>query len=160
MNLLSPIAIYSCRWLHDAPWASIERKASFIYSRLCNCIGIRKNPLRGCGYGFIRSLPCYVLQNTSLSHVGRKVSNLCYVGKHIFDQCFDTSSSATTSVTWAGMSLISASALLLMLRHFCYVGRHVSIQYCTVPSGTYCVVSLSFIVIDLCRQTLICCIQA
>ena len=40
--------------------------------------------------------------------------------------------------------MFSALALLLVLRHFCYVGRHVFVQYCTVPSGTYYVVSLSF----------------
>ena len=32
---------------------------------------------------------------------------------------------------------------------------HVSVQYCTVPSGTYCVASLSFIVIGLYKQTFI-----
>ena len=45
--------------------------------------------------------------------------------------------------------MFNASTLLLMLRHLCYMGRHVlcfntSAQYCTVPSGTYCVVFLSF----------------
>ena len=34
-------------------------------------------------------------------------------------QCYDT------FITWADTSLISASVLLLVLRHICYVGRHV-----------------------------------
>ena len=82
---------------------------------------------------------------------------------------------------WAGMSLINDSTLLLVLRHFCYVGRHVSNhffgtptsdtsvtwastslisalalllyattpQYCTVPSGTYCAMSYSFLITGL-----------
>ena len=76
--------------------------------------------------------------------------HFCYVGRHV---------------------LISASALLLVLRNFCYVGRHVLfstsvllisatallfsasalllcatvLQYCIVSSDTYCVVSYSFI---------------
>ena len=61
----------------------------------------------------------------------------------------------------AGHVLIGASALLLVLRHFCYVGRHVlisasalllcatALQYCIVPSGTYCAVSDSFIITGL-----------
>ena len=63
-----------------------------------------------------------------------------YVGKHV---------------------LIGGSALLLVLRHFCYVGRHIlisasalllcatALQYCIVPSGTYCAVSDSFIITGL-----------
>ena len=38
-----------------------------------------------------------------------------------------------TSVTWVGTSLFNASALLLVLRHFCYVGRHVSDQCYGTP---------------------------
>ena len=44
LYLLSLVAIYSCRWLHDAPRASIERKFTFIYFRLCNRINLSKNP--------------------------------------------------------------------------------------------------------------------
>ena len=36
--------------------------------------------------------------------------------------CYDT------FVMWADTSLFSASALLIVLRHLCYVGRHVSDQ--------------------------------
>ena len=36
---------------------------------------------------------------------------------------------------WAGTSPISASALLLVLRHFCYVGRHVSDQCFGTPAS-------------------------
>ena len=36
---------------------------------------------------------------------------------------------------WAGMSLISASALLLVLQHFCYLGRHVSDQCFDTPAS-------------------------
>ena len=57
--------------------------------------------------------------------------------------------------------LISASTLMLVLRHFCYMGRHVlisvsallfcatALQYCTVSLGTYCAVSDSFIITGL-----------
>ena len=63
--------------------------------------------------------------------------------------------------------MISASALLLVLRHFCYVGRHILIsasalllcatapQYYTVLSGTYCVVSYSFLMTSLGNPTVI-----
>ena len=44
---------------------------------------------------------------------------------------------------WADTSLFSTLALMLVLRHLCYVGRHVSIQYCTIPLGTYCAVSVT-----------------
>ena len=45
--------------------------------------------------------------------------------------CYDT------SVMLADTSLFSASSLLLVLRHFCYVGRHVSNQcYDTHASAT------------------------
>ena len=40
------------------------------------------------------------------------------------------------SVMWAGMSLFSASALLLVLRHFCYVGMHIS-DHCYDTSASY-----------------------
>ena len=40
-------------------------------------------------------------------------------------------------------------------RHICYMGSHVSVLYYTVPSGTYCAASLSFIVSGLYRQTFI-----
>ena len=50
--------------------------------------------------------------------------------------------------------LIDDSALLLVLRHFCCVGRHFLVgttipQYSIVPSGTYCVASYSFLMIGL-----------
>ena len=96
------------------------------------------------------------------------------VGRHVFDQCFDTPASAT-ALLLRGQARsdqcfgtpASASALLLVLRHFCYVGRHVLIsasalllcatapQYCIVPSGTYCVASYSFLMISLGSQTVI-----
>ena len=87
--------------------------------------------------------------------------HFCYVGRHVLI-------GATTLLLvlqhfyYMGRHiLIGASALLLVLRHFCYVGRHVLIsvlalllcatelQYCTVPSGTYCVVSYSFLITGL-----------
>ena len=66
--------------------------------------------------------------------------HFCYVGRHV---------------------LIGALALLLVLQNFCYVGKHVlisasalllcatALQYCIVPSGTYCAMSDSFIITDL-----------
>ena len=53
-------------------------------------------------------------------------------GKARSDQCFGTPASVT--------------ALLLVLRHFCYVSRHVSVQYCTIPSGSWCTMPISFMV--------------
>ena len=47
------------------------------------------------------------------------------MGKHVSVQCFGTPASAT--------------ALLLC-------GHALSVQYCTISSGTYCVVSHSFII--------------
>ena len=45
------------------------------------------------------------------------------------DQCDDTPALCyNTSVMWAGTSLFNVMTLLLVLRHFCYVGRHVSVQ--------------------------------
>ena len=57
----------------------------------------------------------------------------------------------------ASALLIGALALLLVLRHSCCVGRHVlygatAPQYCTVPSGTYCTASYSFLMIGLGSQ--------
>ena len=40
-----------------------------------------------------------------------------------------------TSVTWTCTPLISASTLLLVLRHFCYVGRHVSDRCFGTPAS-------------------------
>ena len=40
----------------------------------------------------------------------------------------------------------SASALLLVFRHFYYVGKHVSVPYRTVPSGICCTKSRSFFI--------------
>ena len=58
----------------------------------------------------------------------------------------------------ASALLIGATALLLVLRHSCCVGRHVlygatAPQYCIVPSGTYCTASYSFLMIGLGSQT-------
>ena len=68
---------------------------------------------------------------------------------------------------WVPMSLISATTLLLVLRHFYYVGRHVAIcasaplfstvLYLRVPI-VLCP-SHSFIVTGLCRQILIYCVH-
>ena len=90
------------------------------------------------------------------------------MGRHVSDQCFGTPTSATTLLLRGQTrsdkcfgTPTSASVLLLVLRHFCYVGRHVlisastlllcamTLQYCTVPSGTYCVVSYSFLITGL-----------
>ena len=38
---------------------------------------------------------------------------------------------------WAGTSLFNAAALLLVLRHFYYVGRHVSVQCNDTPALCY-----------------------
>ena len=58
----------------------------------------------------------------------------------------------------ASALLIGAMALLLVLRHFCCMGRHVlygatAPQYCIVPSGTYCTAYYSFLMIGLVSQT-------
>ena len=75
--------------------------------------------------------------------------HFCYVGRHVSVQCFGTPASATTLllrgqahlcsvlrhsyecydtyITWTSMSLFSATILLLVLRHFCYMGGYVSI---------------------------------
>ena len=53
--------------------------------------------------------------------------------------------SVSTSVTWVGTSLISAPALLCATTP----------QYCTVPSGTYCAVSYSFLITGLGSKTII-----
>ena len=54
------------------------------------------------------------------------------------DQCDDTPASCyDTSVTWADTSLFSATTLLLVLRHFCYVGRHISVQCDITPALCY-----------------------
>ena len=45
------------------------------------------------------------------------------------DQCNDTHALFyDTSITWADTSLFNVTTLLLVLRHFSYMGRHVSIQ--------------------------------
>ena len=38
---------------------------------------------------------------------------------------------------WAGTSLFNATTLLLVLRHFYYVGRHVSVQCDDTPALCY-----------------------
>ena len=50
--------------------------------------------------------------------------------------------------------LIGAPAFLLVLRHSCCVGRHVlngvtALMFCIVPSGTYYTTSYSFLMIGL-----------
>ena len=51
------------------------------------------------------------------------------------DQCDDTPTLCyETFVMWAYTSLFSATTLLLVLRHFCYVGRHVSVQCDNTPT--------------------------
>ena len=45
----------------------------------------------------------------------------------------------TLHVTWADTSLISATTLLLVLRHLCYVGRHVLCYDTSITwADTYC----------------------
>ena len=68
------------------------------------------------------------------------------------DQCFDSPASATTLMLHGQAciilrySLISASALLLFAT---------APQYRTVPSGTYCAMSHSFLITGLGSQTVI-----
>ena len=38
---------------------------------------------------------------------------------------------------WVGMSLFSGMTLLLVLRHFCYLGRHISVQCDDTPALCY-----------------------
>ena len=74
---------------------------------------------------------CYVPRKSLLSVLAlllRGQARLCSVLRHFF-QCYDT------SVTWASTSLFNASALLLVLQHFCYVGRHVSDQCFGTPAS-------------------------
>ena len=52
--------------------------------------------------------------------------------------------------------MTSASALLLVFQHFYYMGRHVSVQYCNVRSGIYCTESNSFFISGPSKQILIC----
>ena len=66
--------------------------------------------------------------------------HLCYVGRHVCSvqrhSCTDTPALCyDTFVTWASMSLFSASALLLVLRHLCYVSRHVPDQCYGTPTS-------------------------
>ena len=78
--------------------------------------------------------------------------HFCYMGKHVSDQCFDTPASATALLLHGQArivlrySLINASALLL-----CATAP----QYCTVPSGTCCAVSYSFLITGLDSPTVI-----
>ena len=70
------------------------------------------------------------------------------------DQCFGTPASATTLLL-RGQARSNhcfgtlASAMAPML-----CGQAHSVQYCTVPLGTYCTVFLSFIITGLCRHIL------
>ena len=53
-------------------------------------------------------------------------------------QCDDTPALCyDTSVTWADMLLFSVTTVLLVLRHFCYVGRHISVQCDDTPILCY-----------------------
>ena len=89
----------------------------------------------------------------TLLHCAR---HICYVGRHVYVQCDDPPPSATTLLLRGQAHLCSVRRhSCIVLRHLYYVGKHVSIQYCTVPLGTYCVASLSFIVIGLYKQTFI-----
>ena len=95
-------------------------------------------------------------------------TTLLLLGQVRSDQCFGTAASATTLLLRGQArsdqcfgTATSATTLLLVLRHFCYMGRHVLIsasalllcatapQYCTVPSGTYYAVSYSFLITGL-----------
>ena len=80
--------------------------------------------------------------------------HLCYMGRHVSVQCDDTPASAT-SITWAGTSLFSTTTLLHYATAPLLRGQARLFQYFTVPSGTYLVASLSFIVTGLYRQTFI-----
>ena len=54
------------------------------------------------------------------------------------DKCDDTPALCyDTSVTWADTSLFNATILLLVLRHFYYVGRHVPVQCDDTPPLCY-----------------------
>ena len=54
------------------------------------------------------------------------------------DQCDNTPTLCyDTSITWAGMSLFSATALMLVLLYFCYVVKHVSVQCDDTPALCY-----------------------
>ena len=83
------------------------------------------------------------------------------------DRCFDTPASATTLLL-RGQALSDqcfstpASATTLLLRGqtrsdkcFCTPASVTAPQYCIVPSGSYCVVSYSFLIIGLGSQTVI-----
>ena len=60
----------------------------------------------------------------------RGQARLCSVRRH-FCECYDT------SITWVGTSLFSVTALMLVLRHFCFVGKHVSVQCNDTPALCY-----------------------
>ena len=67
-------------------------------------------------------------------------------GQACLDRCFDTPVGATTlllrghaPLDWCFDTPVGATTLL-------YMGRHVSVQYCTIPSGSWCTVSISFMV--------------
>ena len=77
------------------------------------------------------------------------------------DWCSSTPAGVTTLLLREQARPVGAPALLLVLRHSCYVGRHVlygatAPQYCIVPSGTYCTASYSSLIIGLGSQIDIC----
>ena len=49
-----------------------------------------------------------------------------------------------------------ASALLLVFQHFYYVGRHVYVPYHIVPSGIYCTESHAFFISGPSKRMFIC----
>ena len=94
--------------------------------------------------------------------------HFCYnVGKHVSDRCFSTPAS-TTTLLLHGQACSDrcfgtpASAMTLLLRGqarsdrcFGTPASCYDTQYCTVPSGTYCVVSYSFSITGLGNPTII-----
>ena len=119
----------------------IEEKNKMIsLENMYNCMTAYDRLLNDKTYVISASTLMLVLRH--LYYVGRHVligastlllvlRHLCYLGRHV---------------------LITTSTLLLVLRHFCYMGRHVSVQYCTIPSGSWRTVSISFMVSGLGKQ--------
>ena len=106
---------------------------------------------------------CY---NTSVTWVGTSLfsatalqlvlRHFYYMGRHVSIQCDDTPTSVMALLLHGQARLYSVRRhSCIVLRHLYYVGRHISVQYYTVPSGTYCVVFLLFIVTSLYKQTFI-----
>ena len=94
--------------------------------------------------------------------------HFCYdVGRHVSNRCFGTPSSATTLLLRGQAHSdqcfgTPASATTLLLRGqarsvqcFDTPASCYGTQYCTVPSGTYCVMSYSFSITSLGNPTVI-----